>query len=55
LADFVNIPDEDIFKKTKLFWEAMEDVRKKGLNIYGMPLLSASKNRVLIYDERRGE
>jgi glycine C-acetyltransferase len=55
LADFVNIPDEDIFKKTKLFWEAMEDVGKKGLNIYGMPLLSASKNRVLIYDERRGE
>jgi glycine C-acetyltransferase len=55
LADFINIPDEDILKKTKLFWEAMEDVRKKGLNVYGLPLLSAAKNRVLIYDERRGE
>ncbi len=55
LADFINIPDEDIFKKTRLFWEAMEDMGEKGLNVYGMPLLSASKNRVLIYDERRGE
>ncbi len=55
LADFISIPDEDILKKTKLFWEAMEDVRKKGLNVYGLPLLSAAKNRVLIYDERRGE
>lgn len=54
LADFVNVPDEDILKKARLFWDAMEDVGKKGLNIYGMPLLSASKNRVLIYDERRG-
>lgn len=55
LADFVDISAKDLFKKTRLFGEAMKDVAKKGLYIWGTPLVSASKNRVLIFDERTGK
>src|ERR1700758_4859087 len=54
LADFTEISDKDLFAKTKLFWEAIKDMTKKGFNTYETPLLSASKNRVLIFDERTG-
>lgn len=55
LADFINVPDKDLFAKTRLFWDAMDDMTKKGFNTYGMPLRSASKNRVMILDEKTGK
>jgi glycine C-acetyltransferase len=52
MADFINIYDQDIFKKTEQFWEFIEDTKRKEFNTYEIPLISASKNRVLLYDEK---
>ncbi|HSE84258.1 MAG TPA: aminotransferase class I/II-fold pyridoxal phosphate-dependent enzyme, partial [Thermodesulfobacteriota bacterium] len=52
LADFIDISDKDLFAKTRIFWEAINDLTNKGFNMYGMPLLSASKNRVLVLDKK---
>lgn len=52
LADFIDISDKDLFAKTEVFWEAINDLTSKGFNMYGMPLLSASKNRVLVFDKK---
>lgn len=51
MADFINIYDQDIFKKTEQFWEFIEDTKRKEFNTYEIPIISASKNRVLLYDE----
>jgi glycine C-acetyltransferase len=52
LADFIEIPDKDLFTKAKLFWEVTEDLTKKGFNTYRRPLISSCSNRVLVQDER---
>lgn len=52
MADFIDISDQDIFKKTEHFWEFIEDTKRKKFHTYEPPLLTASKNRVLIYDEK---
>ncbi|MDA2920179.1 aminotransferase class I/II-fold pyridoxal phosphate-dependent enzyme [Desulfobacterota bacterium AH_259_B03_O07] len=51
LADYINISDNDLFKKAEQFWEFIEDTKKKKYHTYETTLLSASKNRVLIFDE----
>ena len=55
LADFIEISDKDLFTKTKLFWEAIKDMTQKGFNTYRRLLLSACKNRVLVWDEKTGK
>jgi glycine C-acetyltransferase len=55
LADFVEISDKDLFAKTKLFWEFMEDIVQKGFDNYRVPLLSACKNRIVVFDKRIGK
>ena len=54
LADFIEVNDADIFKKTELFWEFIEDTNLKDFNKYGTPLKSASRNRALIRDKKTG-
>jgi glycine C-acetyltransferase len=54
LADFIDISDRDIFKKTEPFWEFIEDTTKKGFNQYRLPVLSACKNRVRVSDKTTG-
>ncbi|HWP92837.1 MAG TPA: aminotransferase class I/II-fold pyridoxal phosphate-dependent enzyme [Thermodesulfobacteriota bacterium] len=54
MADFIHVSNKDIFEKAKLFWEFIEDTKKKDYNKYETMLLSASKNRVLIFDEKVG-
>ncbi|MDY6932674.1 MAG: aminotransferase class I/II-fold pyridoxal phosphate-dependent enzyme [Spirochaetota bacterium] len=54
LADFIELDDEDIFKKTvPQFWY-IEDHKRKGYFSYQRPLLSACENRVIIYDDFTG-
>ncbi len=55
LADFIEISDKDLFTKTKLFWEAIEDMKQKGFNMYRRPLVSSCRNRVLVQDESTGK
>ena len=55
LADFIQLDDPDLFAKTKPFLALTEDTRKKGYYSYRRPLLSACKNRVIIYDEMTGK
>ena len=55
LADFINLPDADILRKTIPFWEFIEDSKIKGYYTYGKSLLSASQNRVSIFDEITGK
>jgi glycine C-acetyltransferase len=55
LADFINIPDKDLFAKTEPFWEYVEDVKRKGYYIYRKLLLSSSQNRAKIFDEITGK
>ena len=55
LADFVELDDPDLFAKTKSFLACTEDTRKKGYYSYRRPLLSACRNRVIIYDEMTGK
>lgn len=55
LADFINLPDTDILRKAIPFWEFVEDIKIKGYYTYGKPLLSASQNRVSIFDEITGK
>ena len=52
MADFINIFDRDILKKTEQFWEFIEDTKRKEFNTYEIPLVSASKNRVTLFDEK---
>lgn len=55
LADFTEISNTDLFTKTKSFWEAIQDMTKKGFNTYARPLTSSCRNRVLVWDERTGK
>src|SRR5579885_207304 len=55
LADFINISDKDLFAKTKPFWKYIEDYKQKGYYIYRKFLLSASRNRILVFDEVAGK
>ena len=55
LADFVDSSDKDLFYKTKPFGEFLEDIARKGFDQYRMPLLTASKNRVEVFDKNFGE
>lgn len=55
LADFVDNSDKDLFYKTKPFGEFLEDIARKGFDQYRMPLLTASKNRVEVFDKNFGE
>jgi glycine C-acetyltransferase len=51
MANFIDIYDHDIFKKAEQFWEFIEDTKRKEFNTYEIPLISASKNRAILYDE----
>jgi len=55
LADFINLPDRDLFAKTRPFWGYIENVKSKGYYIYRKFLLSPSNNRAIIFDEITGE
>lgn len=55
LADFLNIPDKDIFKKTKMFWSYIEDMKWKGNYTFKKNLLTASRNRIMLFDEVTGK
>ncbi|MGB7290919.1 MAG: aminotransferase class I/II-fold pyridoxal phosphate-dependent enzyme [Thermodesulfobacteriota bacterium] len=55
LADFVDNSDKDLFYKTKPFGEFLEDIIQKGFNMYRIPLITACKNRVEVFDKNFGE
>jgi glycine C-acetyltransferase len=55
LADFVDNSDKDLFYKTKPFGEFLEDIIQKGFNKYRIPLITACKNRVEVFDKNFGE
>src|SRR3972149_10055372 len=55
LVDFLKVSGDDLFMKTKPVWEYIEDMKQKGFYTYRRPLLSASRNRVVIFDETTGK
>ncbi|HEX9665635.1 MAG TPA: aminotransferase class I/II-fold pyridoxal phosphate-dependent enzyme [Thermodesulfobacteriota bacterium] len=55
LADFVDNSDKDLFYKTKPFSQFMEDIIQKGFDKYRIPLITACKNRVEVFDKNFGE
>ncbi len=55
LSDFTDIPDEDLFKKTDVFWQYKLDMESKGYIRYRRPLASPSANRVIIDDDFTGK
>ncbi len=55
LADFVKITDKDLFKKTKAAFGYESDYKRKGHYTYRQNLLSASRNRVRILNEKTNE
>ena len=55
LVDFLKVSGDDLFMKTKPVWGYIEDMKQKGFYTYRRPLLSASRNRVVIFDETTGK
>ncbi|NIQ13866.1 MAG: aminotransferase class I/II-fold pyridoxal phosphate-dependent enzyme, partial [Candidatus Dadabacteria bacterium] len=55
MADFVNLPDKDIKEKTELFWSYVEDWKFKGTYMARKNLLTASKNRIMLFDPVTGK
>jgi len=55
LADFVSIPDKNLFEKTNKFWSYVEDWKEKGNYTLRKHLLTASKNRLMLFDEVTGK
>lgn len=55
LADFKDGPDKNLFAKTKLFWEFIDDTDRKSYNYYRVPLVSGCKNRTVILDRQTGK
>jgi glycine C-acetyltransferase len=55
LADFVEHSHKDLFYKAKPFGEFLEDIARKGFDQYRMPLITACKNRVEVFDKNFGE
>ena len=51
LVDFLKVSGDDLFMKTKPVWGYIEDMKQKGFYTYRRPLLSACRNRVVIFDE----
>ena len=55
LSDFTDIPDEDLFKKTEVFWQYKLDMESKGYIRYRRPLASPSAHKVIIDDDFTGK
>ncbi|MFH1318853.1 MAG: 8-amino-7-oxononanoate synthase, partial [Candidatus Omnitrophota bacterium] len=55
LADFATLPNKDLFAKTGPCYEYIEDWKSKGTYTLRRKILSACKNRVLVYDELIGK
>jgi glycine C-acetyltransferase len=55
LSDFTDIPDQDLFKKTEVFWQYKLDMESKGYIRYRRPLASPSAHRVIIDDDFTGK
>ena len=55
LVDFLKVSGDDLFMKTKPVWGYIEDMKQKGFYTYRRPLLSACRNRVVIFDETTGK
>ena len=55
LGDFINITDKDLFKKTKPAFGYIKDMKRKGHYTYQQKMLSASRNRVKVLDEKTGK
>lgn len=55
LSDFADIPDEDLFKKTEVFWQYKLDMESKGYIRYRRPLASPCAHRVIIDDDFTGK
>lgn len=55
LSDFADIPDEDLFKKTEVFWQYKLDMESKGYIRYRRPLASPSAHRVIVDDDFTGK
>lgn len=54
MADFITQRDKDLFAKTRPCYEYLEDWRSKGTYTHRRNVLSACKNRVIVYDELLG-
>lgn len=55
LSDFYELPDRDIFAKTRPFWDFVEELKEEGQFFYRRTLLGASQNRVTIHDPLTGK
>jgi glycine C-acetyltransferase len=54
MRDFVDLPDRDLFHKTRAFQAFYAEQRAAGYYWYGMPLEGPCQNRALIHDEVAG-
>jgi len=55
LANFMGFHDKDLLKKTKIFYQFMQESRKLGYDTYRRPLVSGTGNRVMVRDEMMGD
>ncbi|MDI6871946.1 MAG: aminotransferase class I/II-fold pyridoxal phosphate-dependent enzyme [Bacillota bacterium] len=55
LADFYELPDRDIFAKTRPFWEFTEELKEAGQFFYRRTLVDGSANRTRIFDPLTGK
>ncbi|HEY3314660.1 MAG TPA: aminotransferase class I/II-fold pyridoxal phosphate-dependent enzyme [Bacillota bacterium] len=55
LADFYDLPDEDIFAKSKPFWRFTSLNKQSGYYMYQRTLLGPSAHRVKVRDEVTGQ
>jgi glycine C-acetyltransferase len=55
LANFMGFHDKDLFKKTELFYQFIQEFKKQGFGLYRRPLVSATDNRAMVWDEQTGK
>ncbi|MGE5553523.1 MAG: aminotransferase class I/II-fold pyridoxal phosphate-dependent enzyme [Betaproteobacteria bacterium] len=55
LADFYELPDRDIFAKTRPFWEFTEGLKAEGQFFYRRTLVDGSANRTRVFDPLTGK
>ena len=54
MVDFAEFRGEDLFEVADLFWEYVEDARRKNYMIYAQPMVSGPKPEFEVYDNNAG-
>jgi glycine C-acetyltransferase len=50
LADFHDFESDDLFEVAEVFWEYLNDARRKNYMVYAQPMMSSPKTEFLVFD-----